>query len=153
MSERVKDIMGGIFSTILVLTFAIPVIPIGGALIYNHYNSDVVPIERSQSTNKADESVPDSLETEVQGYSSGNEYETYSDLYSEDEEEPTEYEQYSGFDESSDEGYVNTYGNYVPSPSYENYGNPTARCADGTYSYSQSRRGTCSYHGGVSSWY
>ncbi|MHB1325176.1 MAG: DUF3761 domain-containing protein [Thermoleophilia bacterium] len=29
---------------------------------------------------------------------------------------------------------------------------PTARCADGTLSYSQHRRGTCSRHGGVSEW-
>lgn len=28
----------------------------------------------------------------------------------------------------------------------------TARCKDGTYSFSQSRRGTCSHHGGVSDW-
>lgn len=28
----------------------------------------------------------------------------------------------------------------------------TARCRDGTYSFSQSRRGTCSYHGGVARW-
>ncbi|MQG21570.1 MAG: DUF3761 domain-containing protein [SAR202 cluster bacterium] len=30
---------------------------------------------------------------------------------------------------------------------------PTALCKDGTYSYSQSRRGTCSWHGGVRIWY
>ncbi|MHB1325165.1 MAG: Ig-like domain-containing protein [Thermoleophilia bacterium] len=29
---------------------------------------------------------------------------------------------------------------------------PTALCNDGTYSYSQHRRGTCSYHGGVGQW-
>jgi hypothetical protein len=29
---------------------------------------------------------------------------------------------------------------------------PTARCADGTLSYSTSRRGTCSWHGGVAEW-
>jgi F0F1-type ATP synthase membrane subunit b/b' len=29
----------------------------------------------------------------------------------------------------------------------------TARCRDGTYSYSASRRGTCSHHGGVAVWY
>jgi len=29
---------------------------------------------------------------------------------------------------------------------------PTAICADGTYSYSASRRGTCSHHGGVAQW-
>lgn len=29
----------------------------------------------------------------------------------------------------------------------------TAKCVDGTYSYSKSRSGTCSHHGGVSVWY
>ena len=28
----------------------------------------------------------------------------------------------------------------------------TARCYDGTYSFSESRRGTCSHHGGVANW-
>jgi len=28
----------------------------------------------------------------------------------------------------------------------------TAKCRDGTYSYSQHRSGTCSYHGGVAEW-
>ncbi len=28
----------------------------------------------------------------------------------------------------------------------------SARCRDGTYSFSQSRRGTCSGHGGVARW-
>lgn len=28
----------------------------------------------------------------------------------------------------------------------------TAQCRDGTYSFSQSRRGTCSHHGGVARW-
>lgn len=26
-------------------------------------------------------------------------------------------------------------------------------CGDGTYSFSQNRRGTCSYHGGVAEWF
>lgn len=29
----------------------------------------------------------------------------------------------------------------------------TALCNDGTYSYSQTRRGTCSHHGGVAIWF
>ncbi|WP_432705998.1 DUF3761 domain-containing protein [Actinoallomurus iriomotensis] len=29
----------------------------------------------------------------------------------------------------------------------------TARCNDGTYSYSQHHQGTCSHHGGVAVWY
>ncbi|MGC2234934.1 MAG: DUF3761 domain-containing protein [Pyrinomonadaceae bacterium] len=29
----------------------------------------------------------------------------------------------------------------------------TARCRDGSLSYSQNRRGTCSHHGGVAEWY
>lgn len=50
--------------------------------------------------------------------------------------------------------YVNSSGQTVCSP----YAAPTepegatARCADGTYSFSQSRRGTCSHHGGVARW-
>jgi hypothetical protein len=28
----------------------------------------------------------------------------------------------------------------------------SAKCRDGSYSFSQHRRGTCSHHGGVSSW-
>jgi hypothetical protein len=28
----------------------------------------------------------------------------------------------------------------------------TAVCKDGTYSYSQHKRGTCSHHGGVKKW-
>jgi hypothetical protein len=28
----------------------------------------------------------------------------------------------------------------------------TAQCRDGTYSFSKSRRGTCSHHGGVAKW-
>lgn len=31
-------------------------------------------------------------------------------------------------------------------------GEPTARCADGTLSYSRHAQGTCSWHGGVAQW-
>jgi hypothetical protein len=48
--------------------------------------------------------------------------------------------------------YVNSAGNTVCSPSSSNTGGATAVCKDGTYSYSQSRKGTCSHHGGVSRW-
>lgn len=50
--------------------------------------------------------------------------------------------------------YVNTYGNEVCRP-YSSPSKPagaTAQCVDGTYSFSQSRSGTCSHHGGVASW-
>ena len=50
--------------------------------------------------------------------------------------------------------YVNRKGQTVPRP--ENCSAPpkdaTARCRDGTYSFSKSRRGTCSHHGGVAKW-
>lgn len=51
--------------------------------------------------------------------------------------------------------YTNTYGNAVCRP-YQSNGSPSgasAQCSDGTYSFSQSRRGTCSGHGGVAVWY
>jgi hypothetical protein len=31
-------------------------------------------------------------------------------------------------------------------------GKPTAKCKDGSLSYSKTRSGTCSHHGGVASW-
>jgi len=50
--------------------------------------------------------------------------------------------------------YVNSRGQTVPRP--ENCSGPpvgaTAQCRDGTYSFSQSHRGTCSHHGGVARW-
>jgi uncharacterized protein YraI len=53
-------------------------------------------------------------------------------------------------------GYVNSRGNWVPSPTRTADGQPpagaTAKCGDGTFSFSQSRRGTCSHHGGVAEW-
>jgi membrane protein implicated in regulation of membrane protease activity len=52
---------------------------------------------------------------------------------------------------SQGDGYTNVDGNYVPSPGSNPFG-ATAVCADGTYSYSQHRSGTCSHHGGVAEW-
>ena len=50
--------------------------------------------------------------------------------------------------------YTNSAGQRVQSPTY--YPSPprgaTARCVDGTYSFSRNRRGTCSHHGGVAQW-
>lgn len=56
---------------------------------------------------------------------------------------------------SNNNYYTNTYGNSVHSPAYAPSvpSGASARCSDGTYSFSQSRSGTCSHHGGVSRWY
>jgi len=56
---------------------------------------------------------------------------------------------------SSSDYYTNSRGQRVHRPMFSESGPPagaTAQCADGTYSFSQSRRGTCSHHGGVSRW-
>jgi hypothetical protein len=56
---------------------------------------------------------------------------------------------------SNDNYYTNSAGNEVHSPAYSDDGVPpgaSAICRDGTYSFSQSRRGTCSHHGGVAQW-
>lgn len=51
--------------------------------------------------------------------------------------------------------YENSQGNTVQSPTHYDAipAGATAKCGDGSYSFSQSRRGTCSHHGGVSIWY
>ena len=47
--------------------------------------------------------------------------------------------------------YKNVSGHCVHRPSTSPIG-ATAKCRDGTYSYSQHPQGTCSYHGGVARW-
>lgn len=53
--------------------------------------------------------------------------------------------------------YTNSDGYEVHSPTTSKNGQvPTgasAKCRDGTYSFSQHRRGTCSHHGGVGIWF
>jgi hypothetical protein len=51
--------------------------------------------------------------------------------------------------------YINTAGNCVQSPTAAPSApaGATAQCKDGTYSFSQSRSGTCSHHGGVAVWF
>lgn len=51
--------------------------------------------------------------------------------------------------------YTNSYGNRIqsPTPYPSRPTGATALCRDGTYSFSQSRRGTCSHHGGVAKWF
>jgi hypothetical protein len=55
---------------------------------------------------------------------------------------------------TSNSTYVNSKGQTVRRP--ENCSGPpqgaTAQCRDGSYSFSQSQRGTCSHHGGVAKW-
>lgn len=57
-------------------------------------------------------------------------------------------------DLSNNNTYINVDGNEVHSPAYASSvpSGASAICGDGTYSFSQNRRGTCSHHGGVSEW-
>jgi hypothetical protein len=52
--------------------------------------------------------------------------------------------------------YTNVDGNQAHSPANTADGSvpagATARCGDGTYSFSQHHSGTCSHHGGVAQW-
>jgi len=56
---------------------------------------------------------------------------------------------------TSGRSYINVDGVRVPSPVFSETrpAGATARCRDGSYSFSQHRRGTCSWHGGVAIWY
>ena len=59
-------------------------------------------------------------------------------------------------DQDTTRGYWNAFGEWVRSPTRTSDGaapsGATAQCADGTYSFSNTRRGTCSWHGGVARW-
>ena len=52
------------------------------------------------------------------------------------------------------DSYRNVNGNCVHRPVHSTSVpvGASAHCRDGTYSFSQHRRGTCSYHGGVAAW-
>ena len=57
---------------------------------------------------------------------------------------------------SQGRGYIDSQGEWVPSPTRTADGKPpagaTAHCRDGTFSFSHTRQGTCSHHGGVAEW-
>jgi SH3-like domain-containing protein len=55
---------------------------------------------------------------------------------------------------TSGRSYINVDGDRIPSPVFTKSppAGATARCGDGSYSFSQHRRGTCSHHGGVAEW-
>ncbi|MFM0739140.1 DUF3761 domain-containing protein [Paraburkholderia xenovorans] len=59
-------------------------------------------------------------------------------------------------DLSNHNSYTNRDGNAVHAPARSLSGKvpagATARCRDGTYSFSRHRSGTCSRHGGVADW-
>jgi hypothetical protein len=52
------------------------------------------------------------------------------------------------------DSYINSKGHCVHRPVRADRApaGATAKCRDGSYSFSQSRRGTCSWHGGVAQW-
>lgn len=51
--------------------------------------------------------------------------------------------------------YTNIFGSkiYTPVQAQVIPIGASAKCRDNSYSFSASRRGTCSYHGGVKTWY
>ncbi len=57
-------------------------------------------------------------------------------------------------DGAGGEYYTNIQGHQVHRPMRANRVPPgaTAKCRDGTYSFSENHRGTCSHHGGVALW-
>ena len=61
----------------------------------------------------------------------------------------------SGSQPASGRSYINVDGDRVPSPVFSDTrpAGASARCRDGSYSFSRHRRGTCSHHGGVAEWY
>jgi len=54
----------------------------------------------------------------------------------------------------TDKHYVNSDGRTIHSPSNPSPGKhlPVQPLTDGSFSFSQDRQGTCSHHGGVSTW-
>lgn len=127
--KKVLYILGG---TVLIVTMVL-----GDS--YGTSTPEVVPIVVS----------PGSISTEVK-----NEPIKVVDPTPAKKSYPVQKTQTTNVNLSNDNYYVNTAGNTVHSPAYADSVpiGASARCRDGTYSFSQSRRGTCSHHGGVAQW-
>ena len=69
-------------------------------------------------------------------------------------EQQVEQQRQQALSECTNGTYVNAAGNTVCKPveSSTQPAGATAECEDGTYSFSESRSGTCSHHGGVRTW-
>lgn len=67
---------------------------------------------------------------------------------------PSQNQQQTTTTHKNDPYYTNSRGQRVrrPMKSQTVPAGATAQCRDGSYSFSQSRRGTCSHHGGVATW-
>jgi hypothetical protein len=61
---------------------------------------------------------------------------------------------HSSIETGSAEYYTNVSGHFVhrPMTSQSRPSGATAHCRDGSWSFSENHRGTCSHHGGVASW-
>lgn len=59
-----------------------------------------------------------------------------------------------GYQVCGSSSYINSSGHCVHRPMLANpaASGATAKCHDGTYSFSEHHRGTCSWHGGVAVW-
>ena len=55
---------------------------------------------------------------------------------------------------ANDAYYTNIRGHHIHQPVRSNHvpRGASAHCSDGTYSFSENHRGTCSHHGGVVEW-
>jgi Protein of unknown function (DUF3761) len=55
---------------------------------------------------------------------------------------------------SGSDYYTNVSGHHVHRPVFASHAprGASAQCGDGSYSFSEHHQGTCSHHGGVSSW-
>lgn len=64
------------------------------------------------------------------------------------------HEQHHGFGPAAGNHYRNVDGDSVHAPMHaaNRPAGASARCRDGSWSFSQHRRGTCSHHGGVAGW-
>lgn len=115
-------------------------------------------ISDAQSTSKIDRATTSQSFTNVKQINTGKTTDIYTQRTNEDyqpdnnpvtvDEDPTNYPL------ESPTTYTNVQGTEVQSPTHYNSIPPDACaiCRDGSYSFSQNRRGTCSRHGGVVKW-
>lgn len=136
--------------------YVIPAALIGLSLIFG--GSDTAPVTTHVGNTVAPETTR-AVKTQASQINLDAEYETLKKQQAvtkaQLEKDLQEFEAEQEVELSNDNYYINVDGDRVHSPAYSDDGIPpgaSAICGDGTYSFSQNRRGTCSRHGGVAEW-
>jgi hypothetical protein len=142
--------LGEFISGVISVAFWALIVFFGGHSLLSHPSTAKSTEFTTPSSTPTDESTYNTNSSSDETTTDSTDYSTYSNDYPATDDSSNQEDS----NLSNDNYYTNTYGDTVHSPAYSDSvpSGATAQCNDGTYSFSESHRGACSYHGGVATW-